>query len=111
MYLPKTTKYLSAAVAILTFIGIALHDTKIDSMTSFAIALPIAAAVSFESAQLFLAHDAHTHVERVSVDNVAGRYISQLPKHRGEDDDKKYRLNRGPNKSGHPFEGYILPIA
>ena len=95
------------SVALLTFLGIALHDTKIDSMTSFAIALPIVVA-TYEGAHLLLAHEAHTHVERVNVNAVAGRYTAQLPRLRN-DDSKKYRLDRGLGKSGHQFDGYLLP--
>ncbi len=109
MYISNLTKLISALIAVMTFVGLALHDTKLDSMTSFAIAVPVAAA-SYEGSAMLLAHEAHTHVERVSVDNIAGRYISQLPK-LGQNDEKKYRLSRAATKSGHQTEGFLTPLA
>ena len=104
-----TSKYLPAFIAVLTFFGIALHDTKLDSMTTLAIAIPVA-AMTFEAAHMLGVGEAHTHVEKVSVDRIAGRFTSQLPRVRFDSDDKKYRLAKH-NLSGHnAFDDYLFPV-
>lgn len=113
MYQEKTTtKYLSVIVAAMTFVGIALHDTKLDTMTRFAIALP-AMVATYEGAQMLhlFGGDAHTHVEKVSVSNLAGKHTAYMPRVQiRRDETKKYRFNSGEPKGRYAFDNYNLPI-
>ena len=107
------TRYASFAVVLMTFIGIALHDTKLDTMTRFAMALP-AVIAAYEGAQLLhaLGGDSHTHVERVSVKDLAGKNTSLMPRIQGKRDEaKKYRQNNGEPKGRGAFDQYYLPLA
>ncbi|HEY1085903.1 MAG TPA: hypothetical protein VGE34_04240 [Candidatus Saccharimonadales bacterium] len=105
------TKRISIIVAFVTFMGLALHDTRLDTLTKLAIALP-AVIATYEGVQmLHLFGDAHTHVERVSLDRAANRSTSKQPalQTRGNED-KKYRLQNGVPKGHHPFDNYTLPM-
>lgn len=108
----KNSKFLSASVAVMTLFGLALHDTKVDTMTTFALALP-AAIVAYEGASvmLHLSGDAHTHVESVSLRQIAQKHTSLnplLPPRHSEN--KGYRLQKGVPKGHHPFDNYNLPV-
>jgi hypothetical protein len=113
MYQEKsTTKYLSIVIAAMTFFGIALHDTKIDTMTRFAIALP-AVIATYEGANLLhlFGGDSHTHVEKVSVNEFASRHTSLMPRTQTRrDESKKYHLNNGVPRGRYAFDDYNLPI-
>ena len=74
------TKYASVVVALLTFVGIALHDTKIDKLTTLAVALPVIAATEGVKLLHLMGGDAHTHVERVSVKDTAKKNTGELPR-------------------------------
>ncbi len=106
------SKYISAAIALITLCGIALHETKLDTMSSLSAALP-AIVASYGTAGILMhlsGHD-HTHVERVSVENVVGRLTSHnplTPTRHGEN--KKYRMQKSTPKGYHPFDNYTLPV-
>jgi len=104
------TKYASLMVAAMTFVSVAVHDTKIDKMTTIAIALPVLAV--YESAHLLMSTDgSHTHVEKVSVLKTALKNTSLLPQRQTrQNEDKGYRLGRGVPKGHHPFDNYNLPV-
>lgn len=106
------TRYVSFAVVIMTFFGIALHDTKLDTMTKFAMALP-AVIAAYEGAQLLhaLGGDSHTHVERVSGKDLARKHTSSMPRTQARrDDEKKYRHNGSEPKGRNAFDNYYLPL-
>lgn len=105
---------LPTAIALLTVTGIALHDSKLDSLTKIALAIPVF-VVSYESANMLalagLAGDAHTHVERVSVERTASKSTSWTPNLGSrKNQDKKYRLNNRVQKGHHAFDNYHLPV-
>ena len=105
---------LPTVVAILTVTGIVLHDTKIDSLTKFALAIPVA-IVAYEGSRslmlLGLGGDAHTHVERASIDQRANRSTSLMPKLGSrKNEDKKYRMNKSVQQGYHAFDSYNLPL-
>lgn len=107
------TRYVSFAVVIMTFVGIALHDTKLDAMTRFAIALP-AVMAAYEGATLLhaLGGDSHTHVERVSGKDLAKKNTSSMPRIQGRrDEEKKYRQNKGEPQGRGSFDEYYFPLA
>lgn len=106
-----TTKYLSIVVAVLTFVGIALHDTKLDTLAKFAIALP-AIMASYEGASLLSAlhADSHTHVERVTGQDLASKTTKSMPRiHVRRDEVKKYRNQNGDPKGRGATNDYYLP--
>ena len=107
-----TLNRLSVLVALITFFGIALHDTKIDKLTAIAIAVPVVVA-AYEGAHLLhaLGGESHTHVERVSIDKTATRNTSWLPHlqtRKSEDD--RYKSDTKNNEGYHPFDDHVLPI-
>lgn len=103
------THLLPPLVALITVLGIAVHDTKIDTMTKIAIALP-AMMASFEGAHTLLhAGEAHTHVEKVSVSETAGRFTVRTPSlFARQFEDKKY-VNNSKIRGHHPFDDCLLP--
>ena len=106
------TKTTSIMVAIATLAGLALHDTKLDTMTTFALAVPVAVA-TYEGANLMLqlGGDSHTHVESVSLSRIASKNTSLnpwLPSRHNED--KRYRLQKNVPRGRHPFDNYTLPV-
>lgn len=101
-----------SAIALLTLAGIAVHDTKIDALTKFAIALPVVVA-TYEGAQaltlLGLGGDPHTHVERASGER-ASKDASGMPRVTPrQNEDKKYRLNKAKQGNNPPFDDYGFP--
>lgn len=108
----KVFNRLSVAVAILTFCGIALHDTKLDKFTAIAIAVPVVVA-AYESAHLLhtLGGDSHTHVEKVSVEKTASRATGSMPHlQTRRDEDDKYKTSSKSKEGYHPFDNHTLPI-
>jgi hypothetical protein len=109
-----TRKYVAAAVALVTVLGIAVHDTKIDSLTRFALAIPVF-AIAYEGASMLamlgLSGDAHTHVERVSVERSADRNTSLMPKTpTRHNEDKKYRMQKRVPRGHQAFDNYYMPL-
>jgi hypothetical protein len=103
---------LSIAVAVMTFVGIALHDTKVDKLTAMAIAVPVVMA-AYESAHLLhaLGGENHTHVDRISVEKTAHKSTSMPPQLGARRfKNKKYRLDANVTKGYHPFDNYHLPV-
>ncbi len=105
---------LPTAITLMIVFGIALHDTKLDNITKMALAIPIF-VVTYESANILalagLGGDAHTHVERVSVERTASKATSWTPSLGSrKDQDMKYRLNNSVQRGHHPFDNYNLPV-
>jgi len=105
------TKFNSIAIAFVVFLGIALHDTKLDTMTKMAIALPAVIAVYEGARLLHLNGDSHTHVERVSLKNTVKKFTGSTPKVQiREEKDAKTRSQNNAPKGYHPFDNYSLPV-
>jgi len=106
-----TTKIASLSVALIVLVGITLHDTKLDTLTKFVIALPAVMAV-YEGAQfVHLSSDSHTHVERVSLKNTVKKFTGVSPKLQArEEKESKARKVTNEPKGYHPFDNYNLPI-
>lgn len=112
MTIDKFPRFTSVIVAAFVMLGISLHDTKIDTMTQFAIALP-ALLVTYEGMQLlhFTSGDAHTHVEHVSSKDIIKKATGAMPKvHVRTDEDKKYRTAKRVPKGLLEFDGYYVPV-
>lgn len=106
----STRHYLSLFVAVVIVLGIALHDTKLDKMTKYALALPAVVASLHAAHIMSLRGDAHTHVERVSADRLARTGTAMTPKLPTRSDEKKYHLEVKVPKGRHPFDNYSLPV-
>ena len=105
-------KYVSVLIALLTFAGIAVHETKVDTLTKFAIALPVVVA-SYEGAHLLhlMGGEAHTHVEKISIEKTASRLSSSFPKlHKREREFYHHKIQNVLPKGHHEFDNYNLPI-
>lgn len=105
-----TIHLLPSCLALITMLGIAVHDTKFDTMIRLAIAIPVA-FTTFEAAQsLTHTSDLHTHVDKVSVKKSVSKYTYRTPSICSRNsDDKRYRMNnkiRGQN----PFDDCLLPV-
>ena len=113
MTIDKFPRFTSVIIAVFVLLGISLHDTKLDTMTQFAIALP-ALLATYEAAQLMhlaSSGDAHTHVEHVSSRDIVRKATATTPKIQVRtDEDKKYRTGKRVPKGFHDFDGYYIPV-
>lgn len=89
--------------------GVTLHDTKADKLATSIISMPsispstegaTAKAANFDSS-------AHTHVERVSLNDVK----SQQPRIAPRVEHKKHMIQKNMPKGAHRYDGYSLPLA
>lgn len=104
---------LSVAVALVTVLGIAVHDTKIDSLTATIIA-PLAVFASYEGLAIgmMLASDPHTHSEAGSfsrVSQVGTSWNPRLPTRHGKQ--KKHMMQKFSAKGDQHFDVYEHPLA
>jgi len=82
---------IAITVAIVTTLGIVLHDTKFDKAATLALSLPAMALSLGAAAHLpSLQGEAHTHVERAAFDKSARATQGVPPR----DDTRKYLLAR-----------------
>ncbi|MES2876077.1 MAG: hypothetical protein V4678_01270 [Patescibacteria group bacterium] len=100
------TAPISLFVSLAALAGVTLHDTKLDKLaTSFA---GIPALMSHaESGARSMSGDPHTHVERVSLNNMQ----SSQPRLAPRADHKKHMIQKNMPKGAHRYDGYALPIA
>ncbi len=105
-------KYLTVFIAAITFVSIALHDTKVDTMTTMAIAIPIIAAYEASHAlNLNSADGSHTHVEKVSVSNTMKQNTASAPALQSNREEKKYRSHKYAPRGNQSTNNYSLPLA
>lgn len=94
-------------LAILTTLGILVHDTKFDKALSVFIAVPAALALTGIPK---LASDGHNHIERVSIGNAVRDLQNGMPRIQPRNDHKKYALSNKVSKGVHAFDGYYQPL-
>lgn len=82
--------------AVVTALGVLLHDTKADE--AVALAVPII-AVTFSAHAVDFGEGAHTHEERSSV----AQSFGSIPKVRPRDDHRQYVLPKSLKKSADLF--------
>ena len=100
---------LSVPIAIITMVGLAMHDTKIDKLATIAM-VPVIIA-SYEGLGVLLHSEAHTHVEHVSVQKTANQATSLLPHLQARhNEDTRYRMGKRNNKGRHAFDNPALPV-
>ncbi|MFZ2545033.1 MAG: hypothetical protein WAW80_03585 [Candidatus Saccharimonadales bacterium] len=92
--------------ALVTVLGILVHDTKLDQATTIALAIPFSISISLMHAPE-LRSEGHTHVERVSVDRTI-HMIDGLPKIQPRTDNRKYLLAKHINTFNMPDEHTLI---
>ncbi len=96
------------ALALITALGILVHETKIDKATAISIAIP--AALASITGIPKLAGEGHNHVERASMANAARYMNGGTPRIQPRDDNKKFTLQKNVVKGVHAFDGYYMPL-
>ena len=95
-------------LALLTTLGILVHDTKLEKAAALFVAVP--AALASLGGIPRLASDGHNHIERVSLSNAVRDLHNGTPRIQPRDDHKKYSLQKNVAKGVHAFDGYYLPL-
>jgi hypothetical protein len=108
MYDLTITAPLSVFVSIAALTGVTLHDTKADKLATSIIAMPSNMSSTDTSAKaVSLDSSAHTHVERVSLNDMK----SSQPRLAPRIDHKKHMMQKNMPKGANRFDGYALPLA
>lgn len=95
-------------VSLAALTGVTFHDTKADKLASSLIAVPsIVASTEGTSKAASIDQSAHTHVERVSVNDIR----SNQPRLAPRSEYKRYLLQKNMPKGSQHFDGYALPVA
>ena len=100
--------YLTVVICATALVGVAMHDTKLDKLAAVGIGASAVAALHLGGDALARLTDAtHTHVERISLKNLAlepprlqKRYLEE----------KEHLGNRGVPKGHRPFDNMMVPI-
>lgn len=95
-------------LALLTSLGILVHDTKFDKAVALFVAVP--AAFASLSGIPKLASDGHNHIERVSIESGMRGLQNGMPRIQPRDDNKKFGLPKHVAKGVHAFDGYYVPL-
>ncbi len=106
MYNFTITAPISMFISLAALAGVTLHDTKIDRLATSLAGIP-AMMSSTESGSKGLSGDAHTHVERVTLNE---NHSSQ-PRLAPRSDHRKHLLQKAVPKGSHHHDGYSLPLA
>jgi hypothetical protein len=99
--------FLNSFIAILslsTAVGVLVHDTHIDTVTTTA----LAASTSNDPGKVLPSPDPHTHPERHSLSRLLGSRTPGVQPRLNED--KKHLLQKYAVRGHHPFDNYNLPI-
>jgi hypothetical protein len=108
MFNLTTTAPLSLFVSLAALTGVTVHDTKADKLTTSIIAMPsIMASTEGASKLANLDSSAHTHVERVSLNDMKSSHPRLAPRV----DYKKHLMQKNMPKGAHRYDGYALPLA
>jgi hypothetical protein len=108
MYDLTITAPLSVFVSLAALTGVTLHDTKADKLATSIIAMPSNVPSTEGSAKsVSLDSSAHTHVERVSLNDVK----SSQPRIAPRIEHKKHMMQKNMPKGANRYDGYALPLA
>lgn len=105
MFNTTFTAPISLFVSLAALAGVAVHDTKIDRLATTFAGIP-AMMSHAENGPKGLSNDAHTHVERVSLNESR----SSTPRLAPRSDLKKHLMQKNVPKGHHAFDNYSLPI-
>lgn len=95
----------SLLISLAALTGVALHDTKLDKLASSMVGVP--SMMTHAEGGSKIASDPHTHVERVSLNNLHAAQPRLAPRA----DHKKHMLQKAAPKGANRYDGYNLPIA
>ncbi len=98
------TTPLSLLISLAALAGVSLHDTKLDKLATTFVGVP-ALMTSSESGSKGFNTDPHTHVERVSLNE-----MSSQPRISPRSDQKKHLMQKNVPRGVHRFDGYALPV-
>lgn len=98
------TTPISIFVSLAALAGVAVHDTKIDRLATTFAGIP--AVMTHAENTPKISNDSHTHVERVSLNEMR----SSSPRLAPRSDLKKHLMQRNVPKGHHAFDNYSLPI-
>lgn len=100
-----TTSTVSILITLATLLGVALHESKLDKLTTAAFG-STALAISHEAGGM--RNDTHTHVERVSVQSA---FTNKTPLNRMKYGEmKQHLLQQNVPRGHHAFDNYLLPV-
>lgn len=100
------TAPISLFISLAALAGVTLHDTKIDKLATTFVGIP-AMTANVEGASKGISGDQHTHVERVSLNDVKASQPRIMPR----SEQRKHMMQKSAPKGTHFFDGYNLPIA
>ncbi|MFZ1360422.1 MAG: hypothetical protein WAS27_00090 [Candidatus Saccharimonadales bacterium] len=98
---------IAITLALLTSLGILVHDTKFDKAISLFTAAPIVLAAGLIAIPQ-LASEGHNHVERASGEGVRS-FQNGMPRIQPRKD-KRFGLPKHVAKGVHAFDGYYMPL-
>lgn len=102
------TAPVSVFVSLAALMGVTIHDTKADKLATSIISMPsIMASTDGAAKTASLDSSAHTHVERVSLNDVKATHPRIAPR----TEHKKHMLQKNVPKGSHRHDGYTLPLA
>ena len=102
MLQPLITLLTPIFISLTTLAGIVLHETRLDKLTLSTMAIPVAMVAPNGSIRN-MTNDPHTHVERVSLNEMRSRSPMLAPRY-GEQ--KKHLLQKGVPRGSHYFDHY-----
>lgn len=107
MFNIATTAPISLFVSLAALTGITFHDTKADKLATSILSMPSAVAATEGSAKsTSLDQSTHTHVERVSLNEMK----STQPRIAPRSEHKKHMIQKNVPKGAHRHDGYNLAI-
>lgn len=102
------TTPLSLLVSLAALTGVTLHDTKADKLATSLLSVPsISSSAENTSKAASIDQSAHTHVERVSLNDVK----STQPRIAPRSEEKKHLMQKNTPKGAQRFDSYCLPLA
>ena len=100
------TTPISLLISLSALAGVTLHDTKIDKLATAFSGIP-AMMSHAEGTSRIATTDQHTHVERVSLNDLH----SAQPRIAPRSEHKKHMMQKNMPKGAHRYDGYPLPLA
>lgn len=102
---------LPVLISLSTLLGVLVHDTKIDQLTTTLLATP-ALVASYEGVSHALKmSDPHTHTERISLSEAVRNMANGSPRLQPRlSEEKRHLLQKNVMKGHHAFDNYYLPV-
>lgn len=102
---------LALLLTLTTSMGIVVHETKVDKLTTLALASPVYAAKKLSKGKL-LESMPHTHSDAGTFETSSREFRAKSPSIAPRRDrDERYRLQKNVPRGYHLFDSYHLPLA